>query len=136
MSLIQRIVDQLVSWGQTLGLTFNPTKTVCIQFTRATDKTIKTPRRKLRVNNTDIPFTTETRYLGVQLDSKLVWNSHFDITISKAKRYLCQLVGALNKYWGPKPYLVKWIFQAIVKPRLTYAAVVWAHSIQTIAKKQ
>ena len=75
MSLIQRIVDQLVAWGTTMGLTFNPTKTVCIQFTRATDKTLKTPRNKLRINNSDIPMSLETRYLGVQIDSKLTWNS-------------------------------------------------------------
>ena len=136
MSLIQRIVDQLVAWGNTLGLTFNPTKTVCIQFTRATDKTRKIPRNNLRINGMEVPLTTETRYLGVQIDSKLTWNAHFDMIVTKAKRYLRQLVGALSKYWGPQPRLVKWIFLAVVKPRLTYAAVVWAHSIQTITKRQ
>ena len=90
MSLIQSIVDQLVAWGNTMGLTFNPTKTVCIQFTRATDKTRKIPRNKLRINGIEVPFSLETRYLGVQLDFKLTWTTHFDITVSKAKRYLCQ----------------------------------------------
>ena len=104
-----------------MGLTFNPTKTVCIQFTRATDKTRKEPSNRLRINGTEIPLTHETRYLGVQLDSKLTWNSHFD-NVGKAKRYLCQLVGALSKYWGPKPRLVRWIYTAIVRPRITYAA--------------
>ena len=136
MSLIQRIVNQLVTWGNTMGLTFNPTKTVCIQFTRATEKTKKVPRNKLRINGMEIQMSSETRYLGVQIDDKLHWNSHFNITVIKAKRYLCQLVGSLDKYWGPRPKLVKWIFTAVVKPRLTYAALVWAHSIQTISKKQ
>ena len=131
MSLIQPIVDQLVTWGTSMELTFNPTKTVCIQFTRATEKTRKVPGNKLRINGTDIPLSTETRYLGVQLDSKLTWNRHFDITVTKAKRYLCQLVGALSKYWGPQPRLAKWIYTAIVKPRVTYASLVWAHSIPT-----
>ena len=71
MSLIQQIVDQLVTWGSTMGLTFNPTKTVCIQFTQATDKTKKVPRNRLRINGTDIPKSFKTRYLGVQIDSKL-----------------------------------------------------------------
>ena len=31
---------------------------------------------------------------------------------------------------------MKWIFTAVVKPRITYAALVWAHNIQTISKKQ
>ena len=136
MSLILRIVNQLVTWGNTIGLTFNPSKTVCIQFTRATDKTIKIPRNKLRINGIEVAFLLETRYLGVQLDAKLTWNTHFDITVSKPKRYLCQLVWALSKYWGPQPKLVKWIFTSIVKPQVTYAALVWAHSTQTSSKKQ
>ena len=74
-------------------------------------------------------MSLETRYFGIQIDSILTWNTHF----TKAKRYQCQLVGALSKYWGPK--LVKWVFKAVVKPRITYAALVWAHSIQTISKK-
>ena len=32
--------------------------------------------------------------------------------------------------------LVKWIFTAVVKPRITHAALVWAHSAQAISKKQ
>ena len=81
-------------------------------------------------------MSLETRYLGVQIDSKLTWNSHFNFAATKAKRYLCHLVGALSKYWGPQPKLVTWIFTAVVKPRITYAAIVWAHSIQTFSKKQ
>ena len=42
----------------------------------------------------------------------------------------------MSKYWGPQPKLVKRIFLTVVKPRITYAALVWVHSIQTIAKKQ
>ena len=81
MSLIQRIVDQLLAWGNAMGLTFNPTKTVCIQFTRATDKTRKIPRNKLRINGIEVKFSLETRYLGILIDSKLTWNAHFDISL-------------------------------------------------------
>ena len=95
MSLIQQIVELLVAWGSTMVLTFNP---VCIQFTQETDKTKKVPRNKLRINGIDIPMSLETRYLGIQIDSKLTSNTHFNITVTKAKRYLCQLVGAISKY--------------------------------------
>ena len=39
------------------------------------------------------------------------------------------MIGALSKRWGPKPKLVRWIYTAIVRPRLCYAAMVWSHSI-------
>ena len=116
-----------------MGLTFNPTKTVCIQFTPVTDKTKKIHRKKSRIKGTDIP---KTRYLGVQIYSKLTRNAHFNIVVTKAKRYLYQLVGALSTYWGPQPRLVKWIFTTVVKPRITYAALVWGRSIQTISKNK
>ena len=84
----------------------------------------------------DIPLSTETRYLRMQIDSKLIWNPHFDIVTKKAKQYLCLMVNKLSKHWGPKPHLVKWVYNAIVKPRITYGALVWAQSIKTIGKKQ
>ena len=40
MCLIQPITDQLVSWGLTQGLRFNPTKTIFMLFSRDTDKTL------------------------------------------------------------------------------------------------
>lgn len=42
MSLVQRITNQLIAWSETLGLTFNPTKMVCMLFTRDTEKTSNT----------------------------------------------------------------------------------------------
>ena len=34
------------------------------------------------------------------------------------------------KAWGPKPILIKWIYAAIVRPRLTYCAVDWSHTLR------
>ena len=90
MSHKPQIADQLVAWGGTMGLTFNLTKTVCIQFTRFINKTRKMPRNNLRINETEIPLSTETRYRGVQINAKLTWNSLFDNAITKAKRYTTQ----------------------------------------------
>ena len=136
MSLIQRITNQLIAWGETLGLTFNPAKTVCMLFTRDTEKTIKYPRNKLRINNTDINFSSDTRYLGVQIDNKLNWNQHFDKVTTRAKQYIAGLARSLNKTWGPKPKIARWLYTAIVRPRLSYASVAWAHSITQIHRKQ
>ena len=136
MSLIQRITNQLIAWGETLGLTFNPTKTVCMLFTRDTEKNIKFPRNKLKINNIDIDFSTDTRYLGVQIDNKLNWNQHFDKVTTRAKQYIAGLARSLNKTWGPNPKIARWLYTAIVRPRLSYASIAWAHSITPIHRKQ
>ena len=136
ISLIQRIADQLVSWGNTMGLTFNPTKTICILFTRASKKTITYPRQKLRINGSEVEFSTNTRYLGVQIDSKLNWNLHFDNITRKAKSYIMCMIGSLYKRWGPKPPLIRWLYISVIRPRISYGCVTWAHTITTLREKK
>ena len=81
-----------------------------------------------------VEFSTEVKYLGVTLDSKLTWNTHFNNVATRGKQYLMQIMNALNKTWGPKPSMVRWIYTSIVRTRTTYAAMVWSHSINTKAK--
>ena len=66
--------------------------------------------RKIKMEGQEIEYSTDTRYLGVQLDSKPLWTLHFNKVATKAKQYLMHLMGALNKRWGPKPKLVRWIY--------------------------
>ena len=44
------------------------------------------------------------------------------------------MMSAVNKYWGPKPKLIRWIYTAIIRPRITYSAMTWGHSIQSFTK--
>ena len=68
--------------------------------------------------------------LGVIIDSKLLWSKHFDNITARAKQYIMQIMGALCKKLGPKPKLVRWLYTAIVRPRLSYAAMTWSHNIK------
>ena len=35
----------------------------------------------------------------------------------------------IRKRWGPKPVLSRWLFTGIIRPKLTYASLVWGHTI-------
>jgi hypothetical protein len=35
--------------------------------------------------------------------------------------------------FGPKPKLIKWAYEGIVRPKLTYASLAWGHKIQSKA---
>ena len=35
-----------------------------------------------------------------------------------------------QKTWGPKPHLMKWTWECVVRPALTYGSVIWAHESQ------
>ena len=72
-------------------------------FTRASKPQIPS---KIKMNNIEIEYSDSTKYLGVHIDSKLLWSTHFDKIAAKAKQYLMQLMGSLSKKWGPKPNII------------------------------
>ena len=92
----QRIIDELIEWGGSIGLTFNPSKTVVIPFgLKLNDKELQ--RHKLRINGQTVEYSEHTRYLGVEIDSKLKWTHHINQKICKAKQSLIQVLGILQK---------------------------------------
>ena len=71
------------------------------------------------------------KYLGVILDFGLKWTTHIEDKISKAKKSLLLHRNAMGKLWGPNPVTVRWLYEGIVKPSLTYGCLVWGHSLKT-----
>ena len=132
MSRMQKVVSKLEEWGITKGLHFNAGKTEVIVFTKATK--IDLPN-KLGVSNQPIDFGTQAKYLGVVLDSKITWLPHTDKVIRKAKEFILMLRQAISKRWGPKSNYMKWANTAIIKARITYACLVWGHSLEAETRK-
>ena len=128
---LQRMLNELVEWGKTCGLTFNPEKSVAIIFTRRR----KQPPFNLKIDGKEIPFQQEVKYLGVTLDSKLHWNSHINDKVSKAKKFLAQVANITQRNWGPKPRLMRWAYLGIVRPMLCYGSMIWGHRAPALAAK-
>ena len=122
---LQRVLDDLVSWGRSCGLRFNPDKTIVVHFSRKLAQLVP----HLRVDQDYVPFSNEALYLGVTLDSKLFWNKHIKNKLLKGKRYLMKMAGISRVIWGPKPNLSRWVYRCVVRPMLVYGSVTWAHSI-------
>ena len=77
------------------------------------------------MNGTTITPTYHIKYLGVIFDLKLSWSLHLEAVISKGQRalFICQrMVGST---WGLKPELTNWIYKSIVRPIVSYAALIW-----------
>ena len=81
---MQKMLNELVNWGSSCGLTFYPKKSVAIFFSRRTTF----PMGSLKIEGKDIPFENSTECLGVQLDSKLHWGEHISLKIEKCKKLL------------------------------------------------
>ncbi|XP_055632100.1 uncharacterized protein LOC129771961 [Toxorhynchites rutilus septentrionalis] len=118
---LQYALNLTITWCNDEGLSINPHKTTVVPFTR---------RRKMKIPDlhllgTKIVFSPKVKYLGVTLDSKLNWNSHLDEIIHKATNALWISKRTFGNKWGLRPKMIYWIYTAIVRPRITYASLVW-----------
>jgi len=126
--VMQDAIDRCLQWGHQQGLRFSPTKTEAMFFHRK--RSLKDPTRPLTIMGHPINRPPEIRYLGVYLDRALKWHFHLMRKISVAKKLLFKMKNALGITWGPKPYLLRWIYTGIVRPAIAYGCMVWWHAIK------
>ena len=56
--------------------------------------------------------------------------------IIKCNNLFNKLKKAIGKKWGLKPKVIKWIYQAIVLPKLSYGSVAWAYNLNKTQVKK
>ena len=126
--MTQKSLELINSWCKENGLSLSALKTHSVMFTwRRNWRDDLT--RPLKVDNTEIEIRNTTKFLGVTLDSKLSWNEHIDQKCKKAKGILMQCRRAIGPCWGFTPKTMKWIYTAVVRPTLTYAAMTWINGL-------
>ncbi|XP_044755136.1 uncharacterized protein LOC123314087 [Coccinella septempunctata] len=114
-----RIIEQ---WCLSVGLNVNPTKTTVVPFTR---KRNLPAMKTLTLNGNILEWGSEVKYLGITLDSKLLWNKHVDNATGKATRALMACRRLCGRNWGCNPKILRWMYVMIVRPIITYGAVAW-----------
>ena len=119
--LMQKALNCINQWCLGEGLQINPNKTIIVPFTKRRKINLKAPS----LGGIAIQYSTEVKYLGVVLDQKLTWNPHLEHVRNKATKafWICRRL--LGKNWGLKPKMIYWIYLTIIRPMLTYGAVVW-----------
>ena len=123
--IMQKELKKAFLWGETHGLEFVPSKTQIIFFHRK--KTFKEPKQ-LKMKGISIPYQSEVKYLGVTLDSRLKWSNHLTQKINKSKRAIMRIRDSMGKMWGTAPKLLKWAYEGIIIPALSYGSAVWSTS--------
>jgi ribonuclease HI len=125
--LLQDAINKCLGWGQANGLNFSATKTVAMIFSK--QHISPTTYLPLYMGGKAIKYSEETRYLGVIMDRRLTWRPHIQSKIVNAKKLLFKMRNALGVTWGLDPHLIRWIYTGIVRPAISYGALVWAHAI-------
>jgi hypothetical protein len=110
-----------------MGVEFSVEKTVVILFTNKRSSSYQMPKG-LKIYGQEIPFSKTSKYLEVTLDNKLSWRPHIENKIKKAKRTLMAIRLVIGKSWGPSPECAKWSWTGVIRPALTYGAIVWPRS--------
>ena len=130
---MQHAVDRAVQWGTQNGLQFSAPKSVAVLFTRKYKK-VTPPCVKL--GGAEIPYSPSARYLGVTLDNKLFWKEHIKNKIKTAKYRLMTTRSAIGKLWGPAPKAMLWLYSGIIRPALSYGALVWVGATTRLTTQQ
>lgn len=118
---MQSALRILESYSISVGLTVNPAKVGAMLFTKSRTPQLKT----LHLFGELIPFVNEFKYLGLTYDCKHNWNSQVNTRTRKACMTLGQCRRAIGRTWGLSPKCAHWLYTMIVRPTLTYGAVVW-----------
>lgn len=113
-------------------IALNESKTEVIVFAK------KTKNRKIiqpiKVYNHTTQPTHTVKYLGVHLDSKLLYTEHFKQTLRKAYAMQKKLYPLMVSSSKVSPRNKKLIYTMILRPIITYAAAVWCSAAPTNIK--
>ncbi|NJL70781.1 MAG: RNA-directed DNA polymerase [Candidatus Competibacteraceae bacterium] len=95
-SLMQDTLNRVISWGDTNGLTFNPSKTSSMLCSLK----YKTKHFPLIVKGKVISSVTKLKYLGVLIDPKRTWRPHVKERVTKCKKLFALIKCLIRQKWG------------------------------------
>ena len=72
-----------------------------------------------------LTLKSHAKYLGVILDSKLLWKQNVEEWVKKATNAIYARKKMLGKTWSISTRLMHWCYIAIARPILLYVAIVW-----------
>jgi ribonuclease HI len=129
---LQNALDTVQRWTQREGLSLNPNKTDLVVYTRKR----KWEPKDIKIKGQIIPIKDQAKYLGVIIDKRLTFKAHVEAKAQKCSIVLMMCRRAVGRDWGLKPQIARWIYLAIVRPMIAYAAVIWAADLDITKTKQ
>lgn len=123
---LQRQLDTMETWLRRNKIKVNAGKTKAVLFTRRKPEL----HRQLQLNGQNIAWAPETKYLGVILDSKLIFKRHILDKREKAIKTIYSLY-PIFKSTDIQPHYKLRLYQAILLPMLLYGCSSWGTACKT-----
>ena len=78
----------------------------------------------MHFNGSQIMSVTTEKDLGIHVSTKLSWNNHIDVIISKANKMLGMIKRTCTNKCDQKTLII--LYKSLVHPQLEYASQVWS----------
>lgn len=116
-----KVIPTALRWAAQSGATFEAQKTTFIHFTKR--KTLRQlPALPLKIGQQEVATSTTAKILGVILDQELRFKEH----VGRITKRGIKAVQALARLKGLTSQTARQLYNALVVPRITYAASAWA----------
>jgi ribonuclease HI len=125
---LQPILADIKHWLDIQGLKVSVKKSCTVCFHNPRTNHLNAP---VLWGTQPIPQKSSTKYLGLIFDESLSWKPHFSSLLESTKKDLTTINHSLGKSWGPSPQLTLWTYTAVVRPKLAFAAHIWAGALDT-----
>ncbi|KAL5013377.1 hypothetical protein ScPMuIL_007647 [Solemya velum] len=119
---LQACLHRLEIWANENGFKFSMSKTVCMYFSRLRSG-VRDPA--LTLYGQPIPVVKEFRFLGLLLDSKLIYDKHLYALRLKCKLALNILLVLSNTTWGSDRQLLLNVYRSLIRSKLDYGCQVY-----------
>ena len=121
---LSRVHELCLAWAREHGIVFAPDKYELIHFTTATRR--QNLGACITLGEIEKAPAKSVRVLGVWLDPKLRWSEHAKIVESKGQQCLGGFRRIVTSTWGAGFARARLLYNAVVKPALTYGGEIWS----------
>jgi hypothetical protein len=126
-NMMTEALELVYGWGISHGLTFNPAKTVITMFESGT-KFKNEPA--VYMAGKELTYSNNMKYLGITLNKRLSFTNHLNERTRKVGYLQNKINHIIGQEWGLTPARAYWVHTAIIRPKITYASIVWANALK------
>ena len=119
---LSRTAKKIQAWGQKSGFEFNPKKTMYLPLTAK----LRKEHVPVTMGTKCIPRHKSIQILGLTMDDHLSFKQHVDKVINEAEKAYAKIGTICSKTWGASTKVITKIYEAGIRPIVTYACEVWA----------
>ena len=120
-------MPKIIEWHKSNKLDINVNINVAMLF-HSRQKRVNIDENSIVIDGKIIPFTTNTKFLGINIDNNLTWKAHINYITTK----ISKVVGVLLRLSKELSYnILIFIYNTIILPYYTYGCITWGFTHET-----